>query len=99
MGEALARKREIIPELKDAYRRARDRAKDATAAITQQEKVDAMKNELAWSYVDEITHRITKGEEIVDRESKAGPKTQRELDEATVSSARRCARREGEDAC
>jgi len=54
MEEALGRKQEVLPELKDAYRRAKDRAKDAKAAITQQGNLSGLKNQLAWSFVDEI---------------------------------------------
>lgn len=54
MEEALGRKQEVLPELKDAYRQAKDRANDARAAIEQQGNLSNLKNLLAWSFVDEI---------------------------------------------
>jgi vacuolar-type H+-ATPase subunit I/STV1 len=54
MEEALTRKREVIPELKDAYKRAKDRYKEAQAALEQKNNLDKLKNQLAWSYVEEM---------------------------------------------
>ena len=54
MQESMAKKKDALPELKDAYRRAKARANEATAAINQQEKVKALRNELAWAYVAEV---------------------------------------------
>ncbi|TNY22116.1 RecF/RecN/SMC [Rhodotorula diobovata] len=68
MEEALGRKQEVLPELKDAYRRAKDRAKDAKAAITQQGNLSGLKNQLAWSFVDEIERKIAFGEDVVAKE-------------------------------
>ncbi|GAA5927901.1 uncharacterized protein JCM15063_006030 [Sporobolomyces koalae] len=58
MEEALVRKREILPELKDAYKRARERAKDAQAAMEQQENLQGLKDQLVWSYVEEVEDQI-----------------------------------------
>lgn len=54
MEEALARKREVVPELKEAYRRAKERAKEAQAAMEQQENLGLLKDQLVWSYVEEV---------------------------------------------
>jgi len=85
MEEALERKKEVLPELKDAYRRARDRAKDAEAAVGQQEKVDKMKEELAWSYVDDVEDSIRRGQLLVEKEEKLGPKIEAELEKFEAS--------------
>lgn len=53
MDEVLARKRETIPELKAAYRNAKDRAKTAQLAVDQQKNLDALQDQLAWAFVDE----------------------------------------------
>lgn len=79
MEDALNRKKEVLPELKDAYKRAKDRAKDANAAVNQQEKVESLKNELAWSYVDEIEDAIARGNGIVEKEQRLGPKIEEAL--------------------
>ncbi|GAA5889489.1 hypothetical protein JCM8208_001041 [Rhodotorula glutinis] len=68
MEEALGRKQEVLPELKDAYRQARERATDARAAIEQQGSLTTLKNQLAWSFVAEIEKRITFGEDLVEKE-------------------------------
>jgi hypothetical protein len=47
------RKREVIPELKIAYRAAKKRLKDADQAIEQGAKLELLQNELAWAFVDE----------------------------------------------
>lgn len=53
MEEALSRKKEVIPELKEAYKRAKARAVEAKAAAGQEERVGELKQELAWAYVGE----------------------------------------------
>ena len=53
MEEALTRKKEVIPELKEAYKRAKARSVEAQAAKGQADKVDVLKDELAWAYVGE----------------------------------------------
>ncbi|GAA5854087.1 hypothetical protein JCM9279_004378 [Rhodotorula babjevae] len=68
MEEALGRKQEVLPELKDAYRQAKERATDARAAIEQQGNLANLKNQLAWSFVDEIETRIEFGENFVATE-------------------------------
>lgn len=54
MDEALTRKREIVPELKDAYRKAKDRAKSAQLAWDQKQSLGPLRDQLAWACVDEI---------------------------------------------
>lgn len=54
MDESLQRKKEVLPELKDAYRKAKERAKDARAAMEQAANLQNLKDQLAWSFVDEI---------------------------------------------
>lgn len=54
MEETLAKKKEVIPELKAAYKRAKDRATDAKAASGQQDRLESLQKELAWAYVAEM---------------------------------------------
>lgn len=53
MEEALNRKKEVIPELKEAYKRAKARHVEAEAAEGQSQKVVQLKDELCWAYVGE----------------------------------------------
>ncbi|BGP39124.1 Structural maintenance of chromosomes protein 6 [Rhodotorula kratochvilovae] len=68
MEEALARKREVLPELKDAYRQSKERANEAKAAIEQQGNLSSLKDQLAWSFVDEIERKIAFGEDTIEKE-------------------------------
>lgn len=54
MEEALNRKKEVLPELKEAYKRAKDRAKEAQAAMEQQDKLKGLQDLRVWSYVEEM---------------------------------------------
>jgi hypothetical protein len=54
MEEALGRKKEVLPEIKEAYRRAKERAKEANAAIAQQGNLQTLKDQLVWAYVLEV---------------------------------------------
>ena len=54
MEEALNRKREVIPELKEALNRAKARAREAQAAIEQEENLGKLQNQVIWSYVEEV---------------------------------------------
>ena len=51
--EILERKSAIVPELKLAYKRAKDRANDSKTAMGMQGKIEALNVELGWAYVDE----------------------------------------------
>lgn len=53
MNDNLRRKTESIPEIKEKYKRAKQRATEATAAIGQQDKIELLKYEIAWSYVND----------------------------------------------
>lgn len=54
MSVTLDRKKAVVPELKEAYKKAKEKATEAKAAVNQKEKVEELKNELAWAYVEEI---------------------------------------------
>lgn len=54
MQTTLETKKAVLPDLKEAYRVAKIRAKEAEGAIGQKESIEKLKHELAWSYVDEI---------------------------------------------
>jgi chromosome segregation ATPase len=47
----LARKREAIPDLRNAYMQAKVKFEEASKAIEQREKLDELKKELAWTHV------------------------------------------------
>ncbi|KAM0788856.1 hypothetical protein ACM66B_002941 [Microbotryomycetes sp. NB124-2] len=65
MEEAMGRKSEVLPELKDAYAAARTRAKDAEKAISEQERVERLRKEWAWSEVTESEVQVQRCEEII----------------------------------
>lgn len=52
--DILARKAEVIPELKEKYKAAKKRAKEAEQGIEQIAKLETLQHELAWSFVDEM---------------------------------------------
>ncbi|GAA5902360.1 hypothetical protein JCM6882_000510 [Rhodosporidiobolus microsporus] len=81
MEEALARKKEVLPELKDAYRRAKERAKDAQAAVAQQENLETLKNQLAWAYVEEVEKQIAFGQAAIEKEQAKLTGIQTQIDE------------------
>lgn len=68
MDDALRRKKQILPELREAYIKAKERAREATAAINQQEKLESLKEELVWSYVDENEEAVRAGQGHVETE-------------------------------
>ncbi|GAA5855652.1 hypothetical protein JCM8547_001632 [Rhodosporidiobolus lusitaniae] len=68
MEEHLARKREVLPELKEAYRRAKERAKEAKAAIEQQGNLQTLKDQLAWAYVAQIERQVEFGAGEIQKE-------------------------------
>lgn len=54
MDDSLSRKKEVLPEIKEAYRRAKERAKEAKAAIAQEGNLQTLKDQLVWAYVVEV---------------------------------------------
>lgn len=52
-ADILERKRVIIPELKLAYKKAKDKATAAKAAMGNQGRVEKLQVELAWAFADE----------------------------------------------
>lgn len=79
MEEALQRKKEVLPELKEAYRRAKERAKDAEAAIEQQDHLNLLNNQLAWSYVVQIEDQVEFAENKIAEEAAKGVKFESDL--------------------
>ncbi|GAA5878570.1 hypothetical protein JCM1840_007454 [Sporobolomyces johnsonii] len=80
MEEALQRKKDVLPELKEAYRRAKERAKEAEAAVEQQGNLQTLKDQLVWSYVDDIEQQIRFGESSIQKEAQKGPALDGELE-------------------
>ncbi|GAA5878546.1 hypothetical protein JCM3774_000102 [Rhodotorula dairenensis] len=66
MDEALTRKREIVPELRDAYRKAKQRAQSAQLAWDQQQSLGPLRDQLAWACVDEIEKKVEFGARTID---------------------------------
>lgn len=54
MQMALEKKREVIPEMKEAYSVAKARVKEAETALNLKAGIQTLKNDLVWSYVDQI---------------------------------------------
>ncbi|GAA6008829.1 hypothetical protein JCM11491_003798 [Sporobolomyces phaffii] len=79
MEEALQRKREIIPELKQAYQRAKERAKEAKAAMAQQANLGLLKDQLVWSYVAEVENQIEFADGKIAEEAGRGSKFDSDL--------------------
>ncbi|KDE07849.1 hypothetical protein MVLG_01943 [Microbotryum lychnidis-dioicae p1A1 Lamole] len=88
MQAAVDKKQEIIPDLKDAYKRAKERAKDAEAAVGQQDKLEQLKNRLAWCGVDEAEVNIDKGEEMLHKEEETVNKIASKLQEFEANKAK-----------
>lgn len=85
MEEALSRKKEVLPELKEAYKRAKDRAKEAQAAIEQEGNLAKLKNQLIWSYVEEVEDQIRFAKRQIEDEEKKGRKFEDEIHQQQVS--------------
>ncbi|GAA5956654.1 hypothetical protein JCM3765_005693 [Sporobolomyces pararoseus] len=81
MEEALSRKKEVLPELKEAYKRAKDRAKEAQAAIEQEGNLVRLKNQVIWSYVEEVEDQIKFARKQIDDEEKRGKKFEDEINQ------------------
>ncbi|SCV71036.1 BQ2448_3798 [Microbotryum intermedium] len=88
MQAAVDKKQEIIPDLKDAYKRAKERAKDAEAAVGQQDKLEQLKNRLAWCGVEEAEANIATGEEMLHKEEDTVTKIASKLQEFEANKAR-----------
>ena len=84
MEEALQRKKEVLPELKEAYRRAKERAKDAEAAIEQSDHLALLNNQLAWSYVVQTEDQVEFAENRIAEEAAKGGKFESDLEALQV---------------
>jgi len=54
MDDIMIKKKEVLPELKAAYKFAKERATEARAADGQQGKLTQLKHEYAWAFVVEV---------------------------------------------
>lgn len=52
--EVVQRKSEAVPELKRAYRAAKARSSEVEQSLVQGAKLEVLRNELAWAYVEEM---------------------------------------------
>ncbi|KAI5475018.1 hypothetical protein MNV49_002076, partial [Pseudohyphozyma bogoriensis] len=80
MEEQLSKKKTVIPELKEAYKRAKARLTEAEAAIGQQGKVAKLKNELAWAYVVEVEEKLAVGVDMIEKHQRKIAKVEAELE-------------------
>ncbi|GAA6031089.1 hypothetical protein JCM8097_003999 [Rhodosporidiobolus ruineniae] len=89
MEEHLSRKKEVLPELKEQYREAKTRAKDAQAAIDQTKNLQTLKDQLAWSFVVQMEEQIAYGEgEIAQQEAEvAGVDAEIEQQQTIIADA------------
>ncbi|KAL8290054.1 hypothetical protein RQP46_002993 [Phenoliferia psychrophenolica] len=84
MEEALNRKKEVIPELKEAYKRAKARHVEAQAAEGQERRVEQLKDELSWAYVGEKEDKIKAARVILETEANRGPKLELAFEQKTA---------------
>ena len=89
MTDTLAKKKEVVPELKAAYKAAKERAAEAKAALGHIDKLQQLKHELAWAFVAEIEDDVSRGAELVDKAKKKQQKIEAAITEHKVSSTRR----------
>lgn len=82
--EALHRKKQVLPELREAYLKAKNRAKEAEAAINQQEKLEKLQSELVWSYVDESEDTLKRAKAVTDKEKARAEQIEKELEKFQV---------------
>ncbi len=61
------KKKEVMPELVAAFKRAKQRASEAKAASTQQDKLVQLEHELAWAYVVEVEDQVSASAEVIDK--------------------------------
>ncbi|GAA5839517.1 hypothetical protein JCM3766R1_003566 [Sporobolomyces carnicolor] len=80
MEEALNRKREVIPELKEALNRAKARAREAQAAIEQEENLGKLQNRVIWSYVEEVEDKLDFALGAIQDEISRGTKFDRDIE-------------------
>jgi chromosome segregation ATPase len=82
--QTLAQKKEVLPDLRSAFRDATLRFEEAAKAREQKKKADELKKELAWAHVkgkeDEMTAKIGEAAKL----SRRLPKIQESIDVATV---------------
>lgn len=79
MNDILDKKRDVMPELKDALKRAKQRASEARAAVGQQDKLEALTHELAWTFVSETEDDIERGTAMLDKERRKADKIEDEV--------------------
>ncbi|GAA6012114.1 hypothetical protein JCM10207_005133 [Rhodosporidiobolus poonsookiae] len=89
MQDVHNRKAELLPDIKEKYRKAKERAKEAKAAAAQQDNLQKLKDEMTWAYVAQVEKQIAFGEEHLEKEAAKLPdlaadiaKWQAQVDEA-----------------
>lgn len=86
MQELLDKKREVVPEIKEAFRQAKAKAKDAEAALQQRDRLVEFKNLLAWTYVSEVEEQIEKAQAEIQAASSKIAKLEKEMANVQVRS-------------
>ncbi|GAA5986925.1 hypothetical protein JCM10908_000953 [Rhodotorula pacifica] len=80
MDEALQRKRDLVPELKDDYRKAKERAKSAQLAWEQKQSLGPLRNQLAWACVDEVEKQVQFGAGKIDEQREELVKIEQDIE-------------------
>ncbi|GAA5952187.1 hypothetical protein JCM8115_003527 [Rhodotorula mucilaginosa] len=87
MDEALQNKRDRVPELKEAYRKAKDRAKSAQLAWDQKQSLEPLRNQLAWACVDEVEKQVQFGASKIDEQRSKLLDTERDIEKVETTLA------------
>ncbi|KAL8287641.1 hypothetical protein RQP46_003499 [Phenoliferia psychrophenolica] len=81
----LVRKKESLGEIEDTYSEAKERAKEAELAQGHQERLKALKDELAWVKVGEVENRLSESKSKLAVEEAKAPELERLAQEAEHS--------------
>lgn len=88
-AKILNQKKDVIPDLRNAYNEAVSRYREAEKARDQKAKVDELKKELAWAFVNTKERELAQACDEVARQERRLPKVQENLDSAQVRFQRR----------
>lgn len=83
-SKILARKRDALPDLRNALREAVARYEEAAKAREQRKKVDELKKELAWSHVKTKELEVGVRLEDLEKANRKLPRVEKQLMDARV---------------
>ncbi|PFH51262.1 hypothetical protein AMATHDRAFT_59575 [Amanita thiersii Skay4041] len=81
-NKILARKREALPDLRNAFREATVRYEEAEKAREQKRRADDLKKELAWAHIRSKEEEVTQKLEDLAKAQRKLPKIETELEAA-----------------